>query len=417
VISPKVPIEIVLKGYPRLSETFIAQEIRALEAAGLQIRIVSLRRPTDKIVHPIHREIRADILYLPEYLYREPGRVWRAWRKIRNRPGYAAARAAWLADLRRDPTPNRIRRWGQAVVLAAERDPAFGHIHAHFMHTPGSVARYGAMILGIGWSASAHAVDIYTTPDWELTEKLASADWVTTCTDANRSHLAARADNPDKICRIYHGLDLTRFPQPPVRLPQPANRPVRILCVSRLVEKKGVGDLLAGLAKLPRELDWTFTHIGGGELANEMKKIAQAFEIDSRISWFKEMSQDDVLDHYRNADVFVLASRIAADGDRDGLPNVLMEAQSQGVACIATRVSAIPELIQDGVTGLLVEPDDPESLTAALEHLIREPDLRRRLGEAGQARVRRDFDFAHCVQALMPRFGLGTAEKAAEKVA
>jgi hypothetical protein len=143
-------VEIVVKGYPRLSETFIAQEIRALELAGLPVRIVSLRRPTDTTVHPIHREIEADILYLPEYLLAESVRVWRSWRKVRSLPGYGRARAVWLADLKRDPTPNRVRRWGQAMVLAAEHDPAFGHIHAHFLHTPASVARYAALMLGIG---------------------------------------------------------------------------------------------------------------------------------------------------------------------------------------------------------------------------------------------------------------------------
>jgi glycosyltransferase involved in cell wall biosynthesis len=398
-----IGVEIVVKGYPRLSETFIAQEIRALEAAGLPIRIVSLRRPTDAGVHPIHREIGADILYLPEYLLAEPGRVWRAWRKIAKLPGYRAARAAWLSDLRRDPTPNRVRRWGQAMVLAAEHDPAFGRLHAHFLHTPGSVARYAALILGIGWSASAHAVDIYTTPDWELSEKLAAADWVTTCTEANRAHLAACAPDPGKIDLVYHGIDLQRFPPQP-RAPHAG--PVRILCVSRLVEKKGVDDVLKALAKLPAGLAWTFTHIGGGELANEMKKLTQAIGIESKMSWLKAMSQDELLVQYRNADVFVLASRIAADGDRDGLPNVLMEAQSQGLACLATRVSAIPELIQGGVTGLLVEPGDLDGLANGLERLIGDADLRHRLGEAGQARVRREFDFCQCFESLPQKFGL-----------
>jgi glycosyltransferase involved in cell wall biosynthesis len=412
-MTGQIGVEIVLKGYPRLSETFIAQEIQALEAAGLPIRIVSLRRPTDDRVHPVHREIAAEVLYLPEYLWAEPARVWRAWRTVRGRAGYRAAWAVWLADLKRDPTPNRVRRWGQAMVLAAEHEPAFGHLHAHFLHTPSSVARYAALILGIGWSASAHAVDIYTTPDWELTEKLAAADWVTTCTDANRAHLAARASDAGKIALVYHGIDLDRFPPPPVRC-YTQKGPVRLLCVSRLVEKKGVDDVLRALARLPADLDWTFTHIGGGELSNEMKKFTQAIGIESKIVWLKAMSQDDLLVQYRAADVFVLASRIAADGDRDGLPNVLMEAQSQGLPCLATRVSAIPELIGDGVTGLLAEPGDVDGLAAGLERLIRDADLRRSLGEAGQVRVRRAFDFRRCFDSLASKFGL---TKATAKVA
>ena len=120
----------MVKGYPRLSETFIAQEIHALERRGLDIRLISLRHPTEKARHPVHEEIKAPVTYLPEYLYQEPGRVWRAWRKIRKVPGYRAARGAWFADLRRDPTPNRIRRWGQAMVLAAEHDPDCGRLAA-----------------------------------------------------------------------------------------------------------------------------------------------------------------------------------------------------------------------------------------------------------------------------------------------
>src|ERR1041385_741585 len=161
----------VLKGYPRLSETFIAQEIGALEKRGLAIRIVSLRHPTDRKTHPINAEIRATVDYLPEYLYREPLRVWRGWRRARRLPGYRAARAAWLCDLRRDLTPNRGRRFGQAVVLASKLPATVKHLHAHFLHTPASVTRYAALMSGRPWSVSAHAKDIWTTPDWEKRDR------------------------------------------------------------------------------------------------------------------------------------------------------------------------------------------------------------------------------------------------------
>ena len=161
----------VLKGYPRLSETFIAQEILALEQRGLKILIISLRHPTDRTTHPVHRLIRSALLYLPEYLYQEPRRVWRGWLRSRRRSGYRAARGAWLADLRRDPTPNRIRRFGQSLVLAAELPENVTHLHAHFLHTPASVARYAALITGLSWTVSAHAKDIWTIPVWEKRDK------------------------------------------------------------------------------------------------------------------------------------------------------------------------------------------------------------------------------------------------------
>ena len=204
------PVAVLLKGYPRLSETFIAQEIAALESRGLKILIVSLRHPTDGRTHPVHDEIRAAILYLPEYLLVEPLRVIRAWLRERKKAGYQATRNLWLRDLLRDPTPNRIRRFGQALVLANELPADVRHLHAHFLHTPASVARYAALLAGLPWTGSAHAKDIWTTPQWEKREKLACCEWLVTCTAANQAHLAALAP-PGHVELVYHGLDLSRF--------------------------------------------------------------------------------------------------------------------------------------------------------------------------------------------------------------
>lgn len=153
--QPAPRLAVVLKGYPRLSETFIAQELKALEDRGFVFDIWSLRQPYDDRTHPIHDLIRARARYLPEYLYQEPLRVLNGWRAARAMPGYAAARRVWLRDLARDRTPNRVRRWGQALVLAAEIDPAAQFHYAHFLHTPGSVARYAALIRGVEWGLRA----------------------------------------------------------------------------------------------------------------------------------------------------------------------------------------------------------------------------------------------------------------------
>src|SRR5204863_2640060 len=143
------------------------------------------------------------LLYLPEYLYQEPLRVWRGWLRCRRRPGYRKARAAFLADLWRDMSPNRVRRFGQALVLAEELPPDVGHLHAHFLHTPASVARYAAAIGGLPWSVSAHAKDIWTTRDWEKREKLADAGWAVTCTAAGHRHLAVLAPAEDRVTLCY----------------------------------------------------------------------------------------------------------------------------------------------------------------------------------------------------------------------
>ena len=402
-------VAFVLKGYPRLSEAFIAQEIAALERRGLDILIVSLRRPTDDRLHPVHREIRAAVHYLPEYLLREPLRVLRAWLAVRKLPSYGKAKTIWLRDLRRDPTPNRIRRFGQALVLAAELPADVSRLHAHFLHTPASVARYCAVVRALPWSGSAHAKDIWTTPEWEKREKLADCEWLVTCTRANRDHLAALAP-AGRVELVYHGVDLARFP--PHRVVRGASdgsdprHPVVILSVARLVEKKGTDVLLDALARLPADLHWRLVHVGGGPLKEQMQRRARRLGIAERITWRGALAQDELLLEYRKADLFALACRIARDGDRDGLPNVLAEAQSQGLACVATRVSAIPELIRDASTGVLVNEADTVAFAAALEALIRDPARRRALGDAGQAHLAREFSLEANFERLAGKFGL-----------
>lgn len=399
-------IGVVLKGYPRLSETFIAQELAALERRGLALALFSLRRPTDAASHPVHAEIAAPVVYLPEYLHDEPARVLRAWRRARALPGYRDAWRAFRADLARDPTRNRVRRFGQALVLAAELPADVGHLHAHFLHTPASVTRYAALMRGRPWSVSAHAKDIWTTPDWEKREKLASCAWATTCTRQNAEHLRSLAPSPDKVELVYHGLDVRRFPPPPA-LPSTAPVPLVVLTVGRAVPKKGIEDLLRALAALPATLDWRFEHVGGGPLLPELQAQATALGIASRIVWHGPLAQPEVLACYRRADVFALPSCIADDGDRDGLPNVLMEAQSQRLPCIATSLSGIPELIDDERTGLLVPPNDPAALTQALARLAHDAALRRRLGDAGQARTLGDFAMERGIDRLAARFLAG----------
>ena len=129
------------------------------------------------------------MVYLPEYLYREPVRVVRGWLRARHLPGYRDAVATWWRDLRRDFTASRIRRLGQAFVLAAEMPDNVVALHAHFLHTPASVARYAALLRALPWSCSAHAKDIWTTPEWEKREKLEACAWMTTCTEVNARHL------------------------------------------------------------------------------------------------------------------------------------------------------------------------------------------------------------------------------------
>ena len=347
-------LAIVLKGYPRLSETFIAQEILNLERAGFDITLYSLRLPTDNRTHPVHGEIGAGVVYLPEYLYRQPGRVLRGWWRCRRLAGYPDAWKQFLRDLMRDPSPNRVRRFGQAFVLAAELPRNMPALYAHFLHTPASVARYAAILRGLPWACSAHAKDIHTTPEWEITEKLAHCRWLTTCTSYNVDHLSRLAP-PGKVMLNYHGLDLGRFGsaggEETGRNGSDENDPVRLLSVGRAVEKKGYDGLLRALAAL-------------------------------------------------GPDLSILNSRIDRHGDRDGLPNVIVEAQSQGLAVIAANLSGIPELVESGVNGLLVPPEDESALTGALDNLIRNPEERTRMGAMGREKVQGGFTMEAAFQPL-----------------
>ena len=401
-------IAVVLKGYPRLSETFIAQELLALERRGLSLALFALRRPTDRETHPVHAEIRAPVAYLPEYLHQEPRRVWRAWRRARRLPGYRAARTAWWRDLWRDRTRGRVRRFGQALVLAAELPPEIAHLHAHFLHTPASVTRYAAVMRGMAWSCSAHAKDIWTSPAWEKREKLDACAWATTCTAANAEHLRELAADAGRVELVYHGIDLARFPAPAaaprMRDGSDPAAPVTILAVGRAVDKKGLDDLLHGLALLPAERHWRLVHIGGGPLLRELEATARTLGISGRVRWLGPQAHAAVLAAYREADMFALPCRVSSDGDRDGLPNVLLESQSQKLACVSTTVSGIPELIEHERTGLLVPPRAPAALAAAVLRLIEDPVLRRTLGDAGFVRTTTLFSLGAGADRLAARF-------------
>ncbi len=408
------PIVFLLKGYPRLSETFIAEEILGLERRGFDIRIVAMRQPTDGRLHPVHEEIAAPVSYLPEYLHHAPFRVLRSWWAVRHAQGLAPAWRQLRRDLWRDPSRNRVRRFGQALVLAAEMPPGVAQIHAHFIHTPGSVAGYAATITALPWSCSAHAKDIWTSQDWDLAQKLGSARWTVTCTATGRDRLQALSPARKPVTLVYHGLDLGRFR--PLRLlrsrrdgSDPAE-PVLLLAVGRAVEKKGFDLLLDALAGLPEACAWRLVHIGGGPDLAKLRAEAERRGIAPRITWCGPQDQRAVLERYRQADLFVLPCRIAGNGDRDGLPNVLVEAQSQGLACVSTRVGGVPELIQDGINGRLVPPDDSAALAAALVDLIRDPGLRHTFGRAGQGRVARLFDSSASLDVLAGFFRAAASE-------
>lgn len=405
-MQPSARLAVVVKGWPRLSETFIAQELVALEEAGLALEIWSLRHPTDRKTHPLHDRLQAPVRYLPEYLKDEPMRVLRGVLSALRRPGFRSAWRMLRRDYARDRTPNRLRRFGQACVLARELPADAPGLYAHFLHTPSSVARYAAILRGLPWAFSAHAKDIWTSPEWELREKLDpaqfGADFGATCTAFGAEHLRSLADTPTRVDLVYHGLDLERFPPPPERPVRQPGDPLALMSVGRLVEKKGFDRLIAAFALLPPELDWHWTHIGGGTLGDTLQAQAQTAGVAQRITWRGACDQPEVIAAMRAADLFVLPSRIAADGDRDGLPNVLMEAASQRLPILSTPVSAIPEFIDSGTHGLLSD-DAPQNLADAILQLADDPARTARMGGAAYDRLLAEFRMQPGIAQLLTR--------------
>jgi glycosyltransferase involved in cell wall biosynthesis len=291
--------------------------------------------------------------------------------------------------------------------MARELPDEVGHLHVHYLHTPASAVRYAALLTGRTWSFSAHAKDIWTTPDWEIREKMAEAMWGVTCTRQGAARLAALAPSQDHVTLVYHGLDLGRFPSPP---PRPARDgsdpadPLRIVSVGRAVAKKGYDDLVKALGALPTDLHWRFAHVGGGELLDGLKAQAAAYGIGAKIAFLGSKSQPEVVALLREADLFVLPAKKARSGDRDGLPNVLMEAASQGLAIVATDFAGIPEFVRDGIEGRLVPAGDWEALSNAVNLLGRDPQAREMLGIAAYRRLQEDFGMAAGADLLANRF-------------
>lgn len=393
-MQPTPMICVLVGSWPRISTTFIAQELVGLEREGLSLWVAALK-PGDPTRHSLHDELKAPVHYLPKTPFHEPARFLKAWHKMRGLPGYGQAWRLFESERSWGRFPKRLKLFTQATILAAEMPPECRLIYVHFIHKPGTIARYVAAMTGLPLAASAHARDIWTTSEQEKRDKLAAMRWLTTCNGPAVEALRACTEDPDKIKLIYHGLSMRRFPEdPPRRAPRdgsdPAD-PIRLLSVGRAVEKKGFDVLIDALARLPSDLHWRWDHIGPGKILDELQARAEKLGVSDRIAWHGPQTQATVIDHYRSSDLFVFPAREADDGDKDGLPNVLMEAQSQALPCLSTEFTAIPELIRNGETGVLVPPGQSEPLAVAMEEMVRSPELRQRLGMAGYRRVRSAF--------------------------
>lgn len=394
----EVRICVLVGPWPRISTTFIAQELVGLEESGLRLWLAALE-PGDEMRHSLHNDLRAQVFHLPaEASLLRPGLPTRFWL------GYLKALCVLLVDLAKGGWRRKLDLFVKATRVAAEMPNDTELLYFHFIDKPGKLGRYLAIITGLPLVGSAHARDVWVTPEHEQRQVLKHVRWIATCNRPAADRLRALANDPAKVLLIYHGLAFERFPQePPVRDEADGSgsrRPVEILSVGRAVEKKGFDVLLDALSMLPADLNWRWNHVGDGKILVSLKKRSEALGLSAKVSWHGAQTQDEVIGRYRQSDLFVLPSRAAADNDQDGLPNVLMEAQSQALPCISTNFSAIPDLIENGQTGVLVPPGDAAALAASIEQMVRSPARRRQIGLAGYERVRRDFRAETGIQEL-----------------
>ncbi len=386
----------ILKGYPRISETFISNEILLLESMGIKVRIFSMRHPRESFSHKSVQQIRAEVDYLPTELYEDFDRLLLAatLHAVRQPGRFRAALRKAGERFARTRSMGTVKHLLQGCYLAnlLHRAPEVVHLHAHFAHSPASVALFGSMLADIPFSFTGHAKDIYTQNRGQLREKIELAKMVITCTGYNKEYLQEVApDTAPPVHRVYHGIDLSLFHnRVERRTPTP---PYRILTVARLTAKKGIDLILTALSLLKEQgMDFSYTLIGDGDEREAVLAKIFALGLEEHCYWLGVLPHDRVIREFARADLFVLGCRVTENGDRDGIPNVMVESLAMGLPAVSTTVSALPEIVQPGKTGLLVEPDNPELFARAVEKMLFDNNLRRSCIRQGLELVGRQFD-------------------------
>jgi glycosyltransferase involved in cell wall biosynthesis len=390
----------VIGSYPGLTKTFIDREIQALRRWGVDLQVLAIRRPpAGTPLSQEQRELQRGVIYLLPV----------AWRALLLSHLYFLARHprrffATLVYLLTRPHPDIQTRAMTALhfsegVYAAYllRKRRFRELHAHFVDRAATVALVAGRLLGKPYSVSIHAgADIFVKPVL-LREKVLRARHVVTCTRYNKARVEAivGCDLSDKISHIHHGIELAKYDPAPAA----ANNPPLILSVGQLAPRKGFAQLLQACARLKnRGYDFTCEIVGEGPQRAELERLIAVLGLEQRVTLCGAQSHEEVIEKYRRATIFALACIETADGDRDGFPNVLAEAMAMRVPVISTNISAIPELLEDGANGLLIESQDLDALTGAIARLLGDAALRGRLASAGRRTILDRFDVERNVQ-------------------
>lgn len=394
----------VLKGYPRLSETFIAQEIHQMEQMGFALEIFSMRKAREKEQHPIISEIKAPVTYIPEYFRDAPFEIaFSAFAALIANPlATLGAFAHALREVAFEQNKSSLKRFFQAAWLVRKKDlgrTEIRHLHAHFVHTPTELTLYAHMLSGLTYSISAHAKDIYTSSIRQVTERIQRAEFLMTCTRFNVNYLRRQPNIPsEKVHEVYHGIHSQRFTPGPLSFSKSGNH-MRLVTCARLVPKKGYPTVLQAMAKI-RESGYPLHYdiFGEGELRESLVQLAENLGIADYVHFHGNITQAELIAEYQKQGIFVLGCQEMEDGDRDGIPNAMAEAMSMGLPVIATNISGIPELAEHGVSALLVPSRDVTAMIDAIYRLISRPELGDSLGESGRARVQSVFEAKVCAE-------------------
>ncbi len=397
------PVAYIVGTYPLLTTTFIDREIELLRRLGLQVDVTALRRPSGALSAAQRRLVEQVRYVLPvplwdlvrshvRFMARRPVTFWRTLVHLVTRP-HAGLRAR----------VKTVLHFGEGVHVASLlHGGGYRHLHAHFMDRAATVALVAGRLLDLPFSATAHANDIYVAPVL-LPEKLSAARFVATCTRYNADHLRAVAGGkPVEIACIYHGLDLGGYV--PADGSSAAARPT-ILAVGQLKETKGLRHLGAACRILrDRGHDVVCRIVGEGPDRAALRSQIDELGLDGAVELVGALEHPQVVTEYRRATLFALPCVVGADGDRDGIPNVLLEAMAMQLPVVSTRHSGIPEAVIDGTTGVLVPPEDPHALADALARILDDEALRRAMGRRGRETVATRFDVAANVKELLGRF-------------
>lgn len=386
----------ILKGFPRISETFISNEILLLEKLGFSMRLFPMRKGRESFCHDSVKQIKASVDYLPTELLldfrrliipniflavKQPERYLHALREATRR----YQRTGRIATFK------HLFQGGYLTQTHLSKDPSICQLHGHFAHSPTSVTMFASLLSGLPFSFTAHAKDIYTSHPDQLREKLARALFVTTCTRHNAEFLKKLSPDDSRIHCNYHGIDIRLFNNSSYRFT--ARPPYSLLTVARIIKKKGLPTVYHALRKLAdRGIDFTHELIGDGDDRDEILALISELKLENRCRWLGTLAHDKVLQQFRRSDCFVLGCEIAEDGDRDGIPNVIVESLAMGVPVVSTNVSAIPEILIGGKTGLTVDQKNPAALADAMQQILTDSELRKQVIENGKSFVAEHFD-------------------------